>query len=1105
MKKIVTLFCIFIIQNIFSQNNINNNKEYSFYDIQRDFDLLWQGKTPSLVESNNIKDGGYEHFKRWEYFMHARAYPLGKIPDPDILVNEYIRTKSTRQSSQYRANWNFVGPSAVPYSYNKISGAGRINCITVHPSNSNILYVGAACGGIWKSIDGGATWNTTSDLLASISIADIVIDPSNPNIVYAATGDGYASVVFGGDFFGGTYSAGVVKSTDGGATWASSGLTYSQAQTTQIFKLLINPLTPSNLIAATSVGVYYTSNSGTSWIKVLNGKFYDIEFNSQDPNFVYAVNDNQVYRSSNGGANFSPYSNIFSTNSNGRVSIAVTSDTNYVYAYAASNNLYLSTDGGLYFSPVGIQPPITLYGVYDCVLEVAPNNSQYVMVGGVDAVYSNTGGNSWNGLGAAKVHPDVHEILFLNSSGSSYYFCCDGGLYKTTDGGISFTDLSNNLQIKQYYRISSSTKNFNKIYGGSQDNGTDQLISGNAKHIFWADGTECLVDYNDEKTVYVSTQNGYLQRSKDETKSFNQLTSFGGAWVNPLAQNPLNPYSIYIAQSAIRKSVNQGDNWFTISSGTNFNFPIERIVVSNIDTNTIYASNYRKIYKTINGTTWTEITAGLPAKAEISYIAFSSFNAQHVWVTLSGYTSGSKVFKSVNGGGSWTNVSGTLPNIPVNCIVYQHNTNDELYIGTDFGVYYRNANMSDWQAYQSGLPNVIINDIEINYSANKLFVATFGRGVWETTPVSSTIKLNDAGINAIVSNSNYYCNTLYTPIVELKNFGSNAINSVDIKYSIDGGSIQTYSWSGALAATQSTQVTLLSSNLLPGGHLLKVYTQNLNTTIDSNWFNDTKYLKFIVDTTVINHPLTEGFETANSVFPPVNWRIDGCKDVLIANVGGFSNSTKSLRINRQAPMGYTYLLSQPIDVNTPSSIMKLDFNVCYYQMQPKSADTMQVSVSTDCGQTWTNAFKKGGATLQTAPDNTNNPNASHWRAESVDLSNYIGAGEMIVRFELPSTKGSLYLDDINLYANNSTQVTNVLQQTNITVAPVPFTNFISVNSEKEGVEFYNLFDISGRLILQDKLNKQTNFTINTSEINSGIYFLHIITAQGKAIKKIVKQ
>ncbi len=774
MKK--SLFCI-LFSFIVSVSSINAqswlkkagtdsiiNTKPNFYDIQKIFNEYWKKKSANVIDKKGKdKDGEWQQFKRWEWFTEQRVYPSGNFSDPEILVKEYFKYKaehSTEKSLGERsANWTFLGPQIVPGGG---GGAGRINCMAFDPNNSSTLFIGSVCGGLWKSTDGGNTWSSNTDLLPALSISEIIINPLNTNIMYIATGDKYG--FWGGipGFFGGNYRAGLMKSIDGGTSWSPTTLNYTQAQSNLIQRVIINPVNPNILIVATNTGIYRSSDAAITLTNVQVGDFYDLEFNTANPNIVFASSYGGLYRSNDGGVTWFLLSATFCAG--GRASIEVTpANSNVIYLWCTGGDFYKSTDCGASWN-IGSSPSalVTDLDYYGRAFAVSPLDENVIYLGGVILAKSADGGSTWNTTSewypwnaTDYVHADNHFITFLpGGDGSTIFSCNDGGIFKTMDGGTSWYDLSNGLDIKQYYRIGCSALDPNLIYGGAQDNGTDRIYGIYSDNVFKGDGMECFIDYTDSYIVYASVYEGDFIKSTDGGTTFSlDITPPGvtGAWVTPMVMHPTNPQILFAGYQDVYKSDDGGDSWNAISNNIDGGATLNSVAIAPSNTDYIYVASFGNIFRTINGgTSWNTITQNLPVNnAAITGIAINSADPDNVWITLSGYSNGDKVYNSIDGGLTWINVSGTLPNIPVNCIVYQNGSIDGLYIGTDFGVYYKNSSMSDWSYYNTGLPNVIINELEIQYSAGKLRAATYGRGIWESD-LSSITSINEPGKNNAV-------------------------------------------------------------------------------------------------------------------------------------------------------------------------------------------------------------------------------------------------------------------------------------------------------------------------------------------------------------------
>ncbi|HBS84940.1 MAG: hypothetical protein A2W91_06875 [Bacteroidetes bacterium GWF2_38_335] len=715
---------------------------YNFYDIQKAFNDYWKDRK---IE----KGKGWKQFKRWENFMEPRVYPSGNF-NPDALWNAWLEEQKRNGSKDVTATWSLLGPVDVPLDNGGTKrGAGRINCIEFHPSNPNIFWIGTPSGGLWKTTDGGITWTVLTENLPSLGVSDIAVDYTNPDIIYIATGDGDASD---------THSIGVLKSTDGGLTWNTTGLTYGVSSFKITRRLIMHPSDPLTLIAATNGGIEKTTDGGVTWDNKIMGHFKDVEFKPGDPSVVYAgkYSSSRFYKSVDGGELFSVSSDSLPYPEIGRLEIAVTpANPNYVYALACNSDdygflgFYKSTDQGVTWTEMIDASSINLLGWssngddaggqgwYDLSIAASPTNANEVYVGGVNQWKTTDGGTTWEinshwyGDNAAYVHADVHTLDY-NYLNNTLYSGNDGGLYKTTDGGNNWTDISDGLSILQIYRMGTSVTNPDILAVGAQDNGSMKMDGTNWSAILGGDGMECIVDYTNPDIIYAEYYYGDMYRSDNGGLDWTGIKPAGagdGGWVTPFVMHPTNPDILYAGFTKLYKSLNKGISWEAIS-GTYATIVAIAVAPSNPDY--IYIATSSNVYRTKNGgLTWTNVSSGFSPN-NITYLSVSQYDPEKVFVSFSGYTTGQRFYKSENAGTNWTNYSSGLPNIPINCSVYQKNSNDALYAGTDLGVYYINKAMSEWIPFNDGLPNVIVNELEIQYATGKLRAATYGRGVWES-------------------------------------------------------------------------------------------------------------------------------------------------------------------------------------------------------------------------------------------------------------------------------------------------------------------------------------------------------------------------------------
>jgi photosystem II stability/assembly factor-like uncharacterized protein len=1093
----------------------------TFYDVQRAFENYWQDRTPSPNEEENAEEGGYQQFKRWEAFMEQRTFPTGILPSPEILYNEFNKYKAAKKNSTPEitsANWSFIGPHVIPSSG---GGSGRINCMIISPADTNTIWVGAACGGLWKTTDGGNTWTTNTDLLPSLSISDIVIDPTNPSIMYLATGDKYG-IYYQYEVWG-HYSAGVLKSTDGGATWFQTGLNYTLENNTIIQRLIHDSTSPNTLYAATNVGIYKTTDGGANWTNIRAGKYYDIEFKPDNHAIVYASDSIGFLRSTNSGGSFNYIAGI---NATGRSTIAVTpANPNVVYVWAVGGGFNYSNNAGVSFTPrANPSSQAGPYGYYDYVLDVSPVNENILFAGGLETARSTNGGTSWttvsdwsNYSATNYVHADNHDLKFMPGSSTIIFSANDGGLFKSTNQGNTWTDLSGGIDIKQYYRITCSALTPYLMFAGAQDNGTDKITGLNtAEQVMGADGEDCLIDYTDDNIVFASSQGGNFYKSTDGGNSFYGINiGSGGDWTTPIIMDANNHNIMYSGYQSIYKSTDNGENWNVLPGsfdGTDF-YSLE---ISNSNSQVIYAATFGNIYRTTNGgNTWTNITGSLPVGgAAISGIAINGSDPNIAWVTFSGFYSGQKVYMTVNGGSSWTNISGTLPNIPVNCVEYQNGSNDIVYIGTDLGMFYMDATMNDWVSYNTDLPNVIINDLEITYAISKIRAGTFGRGIWESDLQSSTLMALDAGVASILSPTGSSCDSIVNPIVRIRNFGVDTLISVDIHYYLDSQPETIYNWVGSLPSLGSDDIVLPTFGVAGGTHSFTAYTTDPNAGVDMNAANDDRTSSFdiLTNPTGIPAPVTEGFVSV--VFPPVSWTLENSSSLWGRSntVGGYSLSTNSAFANFWSiQSGTDKIISANLDFANMIAPIVLTFDVAYAPFSATSyIDSLGIDVVTDCDpNNPIRVYTKGGLQLATAPVQASQftPNASQWRTDTVDLSAFAGAEVAHIRFLAISGYGNYcYVDNINL-RDGTTNVIDLFDgKPNVILYPNPASEILSVDATSlKGPVTINVYDIAGKEVplIQGSSYSAKRFALNISNLTAGMYFVKITSDDGVSVQKVL--
>ncbi|MBL0340056.1 MAG: hypothetical protein IPP71_03550 [Bacteroidetes bacterium] len=560
----ITLLLLLAIRNTEAQSLNAPKPEKNFFQMRDEIlKQVEKGKEENFInEEEREKDNAMTKFKRWEHFMLPRVGPAGTFFEPDAVYNSYTNYYSnhTQNKSLFSNTWQAIGPFSdfgdVTQSYKL--GIGRMNCIAQHPLDSNILFVGTMGGGIWKTTDAGLTWTCLDNNLPSMSISDIAINPLHPDSIYAATGDAIGNYFGLSDYHQGHYSCGIILSTDGGTTWSQTGFNYQQVERQNIYRLVIDPVQTSNLLAGGDSGLYRSTDAGATWTQLDTTRIYDIQINPLDASKYYAIVNSgfKLKRSYDGGATF----NITNTSNffgNGMARVRVSAaDTSKIFVVRGSGVLVRSINGGQTFQLVNnVGTLFNHQGDYDKALVLSPVDTNLILIGLVPLVKSVNKGLNFavidsmdsynNGL-----HVDFHELEFSIFNSNTLYAVNDGGVYVSHDIGETWTSLNNGMNVTQYYKLSSSNLNPEMILAGAQDNGPHLFNGQNWNVLIYADGMDCSFDKADENTAYASIQNGFVYKSIDGGITYPNLITpagFYGDWETPHLANPINTNTLYLA------------------------------------------------------------------------------------------------------------------------------------------------------------------------------------------------------------------------------------------------------------------------------------------------------------------------------------------------------------------------------------------------------------------------------------------------------------------------------------------------------------------------------------------------------------------------------
>lgn len=990
---------------------------------QREIENERKEKAEGRIQTGGKEEqelAGYELFKRWETYMAPRVYPTGDKTLASKAYEEFIKFQSlnnqnrliNQNASTQSSTWQAVGPFGDPTGGN----AGRINAVRFDPLNSSGVWVCTPDGGLWNTTNNGTAWITNTDQLSVIGNSDVVFDPANSQIMYMAMGDGDA---------GDSYSTGILKSLNGGNTWNPMGLSWSVSQGNQIYKMLINPLNPNVLFAATTNGLLRTTNAGSTWNVVQPGSFTDIEYKPGDTATVYGVTTG-FYKSTNGGASFSLITNGLPTSGTvSRLAIAVTpANAAYVYVVGSSSSdngfyaFYQSVNSGALFTSKSTAPNLLGWasagndaggqGWYTLSIAASPTNANEVVVGGVNIWRTTTGGTNWSlfahwtGTGAPYAHADVHDLIYKD--GTTIYAGTDGGIFYTPNSGASWTSINGNMNIAEIYKMGLSKNTYNLAITGHQDNGTN-IYGGGWTQTLGGDGMDCFIDWNNDQVMYGEQYQGSLNRTNNGGTTWTPITTGltgTAAWVTPIHQDPTTANTIYCGYTQLFKSINQGTAWSQIGNMSGSGSVVE-FVIAPSNSQIIYVIQGNTLFKTINGgTSWANVTGTLPvSSAQMTWVSVENDDPNSVWVTFSGYSSGNKVYNSINGASTWTNYSTGLPNLPANCITYWKGTKDGLYVGCDVGIYYRDSTMSAWTIYNTGLPNVSVHDLEIFYPLGKLRAATFGRGVWEADLYNNGTL---APIANFTSDKTFICAGMAIYYSDLSSFAP---------------TVWSWAFQNGTPATSNSQNPVVTYTT-PGTYSVSLTASNGN---GNNTMTKTSY----ITVSPINAlPLVEGFQA--TTFPPANWQnLDAKTDNLIwkrsATVGKASTASLYYDNYNLNATGTRDEMHTPKFNFSSFTQAQLFFDVAYSQYNNTYSDSLAIMVSTDCGLTYNQVYLKGGLTLATAPNDSTaifSPTPAQWRRDTVSLNAYVGMSNVMIAFQNRGYYGqALYIDNINITGANT--------------------------------------------------------------------------------------
>jgi photosystem II stability/assembly factor-like uncharacterized protein len=755
-----------------------------------------------------------------DFWTRSRAYPDNDIsPDKYFKAVQYAKAhiKKFSRGTASLNQWEFMGPTNL---------SGRTISLAINPQDPNTIFAGSASGGLWRSRTGGVAgdWQRITIGYPVLGIGSIAIAPNDSSVMYIGTGEVYR---YGGTFGGlverttrGSYGYGILKSTDAGTTWTKS-LDWTNDQQTGVQSIKINPLNPNTVWAATTNGIYKSTNAGASWEGLgIALMCIDIILQPLDSNNIMFSAGNfglnpSIFRTTDGGAN---WEDIKPVSFSGKTLLAAyPPNPNDVYAsigtYISDNvsnigSIWKTTDFGSNWTQLA-SVDNSVQGWYSHFIAVHPADSMQVVWAGVGIQKSTDGGSSFFGSGGS--YSDHHAFAIDPSSPNILYVANDNGVYRSTDFGTTFSYVSNNFNTGQLYAgfANSATDSLLALVQ-SQDHIPGYLYQGSStwNHSIGGDeaGWTAINQSNDNIMYMLSRNGGSVVKTTNRGASWigsGGLSGFG-AWNSPIVIAKSNPAILYVGKDKIFKSTASGSGWTAMNGGALIDGgnPALSLAVSETDPDTVlvgtapFIGGAHILRSTNGGTSFTDVTGTLPDRYPTD-VAIDPANSQRMYAVFSGFGAG-HIFRSTNAGGSWTNITGSLPDVPTQAILIDPLNSNYLYVGNDIGVYVSTDGGSNWLSFSEGLPDaVLVSDLSYTPSNRTLRCGTHGNGAYQlklpTTLPSLALQSPNGG------------EMLNSGAIQQITWTGDLLNKVKLEYSTNNGG----SWS---TITDSVDAGLPSYN-----------------------------------------------------------------------------------------------------------------------------------------------------------------------------------------------------------------------------------------------------------------------------------------------------
>ncbi len=671
-------------------------------------------------------------------------------------------------------SWISLGPN---------NGAGRFTSISPHPTIAGTLLAGAAGGGVWRTRDSGITWEPLTDGIPNLSVGAVAYAPSDPNVVYLGTGEGGYAI----DFIPGI---GLLRSEDGGETW----ILPDEVVATQFYDLDVDPRDPDTLLAATNAGLLYSDTGGATWTTVVPGVVTGVVRSPELPDTLWAAvwcqgdtcpeGTDRVMRSQDGGLSWAPAArglpaplDSWALN---RMAIAVAPSRSTTLVVAFNDEpadpdddppvrIFTTSTGGNNWTQVTKSPPPYLggQGWYDNTITFSPDDPNHIVTGGVYYALTTDRGSSWIAMnpyagGQNLPHVDAHDFAWQNGT---LWVACDGGIWKSNDGGSTWIDCNSGLITRQYYSVAVDPANREIVLAGAQDNGTNmrrETGDNSWDHVIGGDGFECAINPLIPGFRYGSIYSTIVYRAlpgeafRDISPPYDPSTE-NAPFITPITLHPATPWVVFTGTSIVWRSPDAGNSWAALPTdvpGDEWNSSsIWSIAATAADPDVLMVAKGRDLYRsTDGGRTWTVTHFGegdLPSR-RILNVEISPFDADTALACLASL-SGDSLWRTTDGGATWHQATTGLADFSVQVARWDPTDPSVVYAGTDVGLYRSTDGGLSWARFGDGLPNASIHEIRATSDGSMLRVATHGRGVWEldldlpenTRPVAAVSAIGD--------------------------------------------------------------------------------------------------------------------------------------------------------------------------------------------------------------------------------------------------------------------------------------------------------------------------------------------------------------------------